>query len=254
MIVRDELSGHKGTGADYNAVLGDALFHVNDAAVCFGEVVHQNGVGLGGDDGQHIAVCLHRGDLQVVCSAFMHLNQMFKAGFDCGSIALPAVGEADVVLQGDLPCAVIHQLIALRQPGLESTVVRDFQQRLADAVADAGPAGVGLMGIDGRFFVRCIESVVAEYEGFLRRRRRTGNGIAVPAGGGRCTGAAAAAGQDADGEAEYQKDCKDLFHVCLFPFFVLSKKLCETGAYRFRFSVRGSSSGPYNRARCRPEG
>ena len=59
MVVCDDFCCHIGTGADDAAVVGDADFHVDDAAVGLGEIVHQDGVGLGGDDGQLLAVGLH---------------------------------------------------------------------------------------------------------------------------------------------------------------------------------------------------
>ena len=192
MVVRDDFGRHIGTGADDAAVVGDADLHVDDAAVGLGEIVHQNGVGLGGDDGQLLTVGLHRGDLEVAGGALVDLDQVLETGLDRGSVTLFAVGEADRILEHDLPCGRIDVGSALRQPGLERAVVRDLHQRLADAVADAGPAGIGLVGIDRRLFVFGVEGGVAEDKGLF------------PAGLGGCVGVAAA-GQNAEREAEHQK-------------------------------------------------
>ena len=70
----------------------------------------------------------------------MDLDQVLEASLDGCRIDLLAVGEADVVLDHDLPGGLIHVDSALRQPGLEGAVVRDLHQGLADAVTDAGPS------------------------------------------------------------------------------------------------------------------
>lgn len=95
MVVRDDFGRHIGTGADDAAVVGDADLHVDDAAVGLGEIVHQNWVGLGGDDGQLLTVGLHRGDLEVAGSALVDLDQVLETGLDRGGVTLLAVGEAD---------------------------------------------------------------------------------------------------------------------------------------------------------------
>ena len=192
MVVRDDFGRHIGTGADDAAVVGDTDFHVDDAAVGLGEIVHQDGVGLGGDDGQLLTVGLHRGDLEVAGGALVDLDQVLETGLDRGSVTLLAVGEADRILDHDLPGGRIDVGSALRQPGLERAVVRDLHQRLADAVADAGPAGIGVMRVDRRLFVFGVEGGVAEDKGLFS------------AGLGGFVGAAAA-GQNAEREAERQK-------------------------------------------------
>ena len=97
----------------------------------------------------------------------MYLDQMFKAGLDCGGVTGFAVGKADIVFQCDLPCRFIDELIALRQPGFQSAVICYLHQCLTDAIADAGPAGVCVVGVDVGLFVFCVKSRVAKYKGFL---------------------------------------------------------------------------------------
>ena len=151
-------------------------------------------MGLGSEvnDGQLLTVGLHRGNLEVAGSAFMDLDQVLETGLDRGSVTLLAVGEADRILDHDLPGGRIDVDGALRQPGLERAVVRDLHQRLADAVADAGPAGIGVMRVDRRLFIFGVEGGVAEDKGLFS------------AGLGGFVGAAAA-GQNAEREAERQK-------------------------------------------------
>ena len=129
----------------------------------------------------------------------MYLDQMFKAGLDCGGVTGFAVGKADIVFQCDLPCRFIDELIALRQPGFQSAVICYLHQRLTDAIADAGPAGVCVVGVDVGLFVFCVKSRVAKYKGFLCIG-------GVRGAGGSCggVGAAAAAGKNANRETERQ--------------------------------------------------
>ena len=86
---------------------------------------------------------------------------MVQALLDCRAVHLPTAGEGDVILQGDGPGAVSVIFPGLCQPGFQFHGVGVMHQGFADAVANAGPAVVGAVGINGLFPVFGVEGGVA---------------------------------------------------------------------------------------------
>ena len=206
VAVRDHVHHHIGAGADDDACFKVAGIHIDDAAVGVPQIVHQGGIGLAGGDGENLPLCLNVYNLGVAGGTVVDCNQAVQALLDSCSVQLPSVGEGDVVLEGNGPGAVSVATPFLCQPGLQLHVVGVMHQGLADAVADAGPAVVGAVGVHRFLPVFRVEGGIAD-------------GHDLPGSGalGIRRGAAFAAGEQRNGKASCHHEKKCFFHF-LFPF------------------------------------
>ena len=106
MIVRDHFLHDIGTRANHDAGIKITCIHINDAAVGVAQIVHQGGIGFAGGDGQYLTVGGHVHDLRVTGGAVVVFQQVIQALLDCRRVHGPAVGERNVVLQGNRPCQI----------------------------------------------------------------------------------------------------------------------------------------------------
>ena len=194
MVVRDHVLHDIGTGAGHDAFVKVGGVHIDDAAVGVAEVVHQSGDRLGGLDGQDLTVGLDALDLGIGGSAVVRFEQMVEALLDSGGVHVAAGGELHAVTQRDRPGAVAIVVPLGGEPGLELHGVGVVHECLTDAVADAGPAVVGGVGVYGLLPVFGVERGVADDEG-LRTGRGAGRGLV----------AARTAGE----QAEQQHGCQE---------------------------------------------
>ena len=120
----------------------------------------------------------------------MVLQQVLKALLDSLGVHVAAGGELDAIPQGDGPGVVTVVRPLGCEPGLQFHVVGVVHQRLTNTIADAGPAVVGAVRVDGLFPVFCVECGVADRHGLL------------PVGKGGSTHAGKKAQDQAQGQCE----------------------------------------------------
>ena len=106
MIVRDHFLDHIGTRANHDAGIKITSIHINDAAVGVTKIIHQGRIWFAGCDGQDLPVRLHIRNFGVAGGAVVIFQQMLKALLDCLRVHGPAVGECNIVLQGNCPCQI----------------------------------------------------------------------------------------------------------------------------------------------------
>ena len=80
--------------------------------------------------------------------------------------------KANAFTQRDAPGQRILLRDRFRQPGLQLHLVCETEQRLANAVANAGPAAVVAVRIDVRLTIFSVEGGVAKNEGLALRLLR----------------------------------------------------------------------------------
>ena len=167
VIVRLHVGHHIGTCARDDPLVKIGGLNVNDAAVGIPQVIHQRRVGLAGGDRKDLAVCLNIRDLCVSRSPVMIGEQMLQAFLDSFSVHQTSAGKIHIVLQGDGPGQIAVVFPGFGQPGLQFHSICIMDKCLPDPVADAGPAIVGAVGIDGLLPVLCVEGRVADDHSLL---------------------------------------------------------------------------------------
>ena len=179
MVVRDQLLHNVGAGAGDDAVFKIRRVHIDDAAVGVAQIVHQGGIGFAGGDGQYLTVGGHVHDLRVAGGAVVVFQQVIQALLYGFAVHVPAGGEFHAIPEGDRPDAAAVVCPVGGQPGFQLHGVGVMHQGFSDAVADAGPAVVGAVGVNGFFPVFGVEGGVADDHGFLGcRLRRAGTAAA----------------------------------------------------------------------------
>ena len=226
MVVRDQLLYRIGTGTGYNAGFKIRGIHIDDAAVGITQIVHQGRIGLAGGNGQGLPLCLHVHDLGIAGSPVVIFQQVLQALLHGFAVHLPAGRELHALPEGNRPGAVAVIGPVRCQPGLQLHGIRVVDQSLADAIADAGPAIVGPVGVHRLLPVFGIEGGVADDHGFLRSRDRSLLRTAAICGRIRCV--AAAARQQKKRQAGNQEKGNAFFHILLVPFTVV---LCFAGRH-----------------------
>ena len=223
VMIRLHVGHHIGTRARNDPFFKIGCLHIDDTAVGIAQVVHQRRIGLAGNDGQGLTVCLDLLDLGIFRSAVMICEQMLQTFLDRIAVHRTSAGKRHIVLQCDGPGQITVIFPGFCKPGLKLHVVCIMDQCLADPVSDAGPAVVGAMGIDCLLPVLGVKSRVADDHGLaacgrcLRAagafRLRYSPGFS---GAGRRTlacsrGRSAAARQQAGCQAEDRQDGNALF-------------------------------------------
>ena len=199
MVVRDQLLHNVGAGTGDNAVFKIRRVHIDDAAVGVAQIVHQGRVWLAGGDGQYLTVGGHVHDLRVAGGAVVVFQQVIQALLYGLAVHVPAGGEFYAAAENDRPGAAAVVCPVGGQPGFQLHGVGVMHQRFSDAVADAGPAVVGAVGVNGFFPVFGVEGGVADDHGFFGCRAALG-------------GFAAAAGQQSSCQTGGQQERNNLSH------------------------------------------
>ena len=181
MVVGDQLFDGIGAGSGHNTGFKIRSLHIDDAAVGVSQVVHQGGVGLAGGDGQYLPLGLDIQDLGVAGGPVVVFQQMLQALLHGSPVHIPAGGEFHPIPEGNGPGAVAVVGPVGSQPGLQLHGVRIVHQSLSDAVADAGPAVVGPVGIHGLLPVFGVEGGVTDDHSLLGRGGGAG-GLPLAAG------------------------------------------------------------------------
>ena len=251
MVICDQLLYCIGASTGHNAGIKVGCVHIDDAAVGVTQIVHQGGIGLAGGDGQSLTLCLHIHNFGIAGSAVVVFQQVLQALLHGFAIHIPAGGELHAIPEGNCPGAVAVIGPVRCQPGLQLHGIRVVDQSLANAIADAGPAIVGPVGVHSLLPVFGIKGGVADDHGFLRSRGRSLLRTTAICGRIRCV--AAAARQQKKRQAGNQQKGYVLIHFYSFLswlFYVLPDvtashqnyitKCCQSGVSYSRFSVRGS--------------
>ena len=157
MIIRHQFRCHIGAGTYYNSVICHTFVHINNTAIGFGQIVHQARTLFCGMNGHYQTICLDRTNLQITCCTLMNGYQIFQAFLYCFRITRLSVGEADTILQRDLPCQIVYQFISFCNPRLQFHGIINLHQRLADTVTHASPSAVGTVRVNIGFLILRIE-------------------------------------------------------------------------------------------------
>ena len=80
------------------------------------------------------------------------------------TVHLPAAGKGNIVPQCNNPGPVIHIFKPCSQPGLHLHGIRIAKQGFSHTIADAGPAGIGMVRVYIRLLIFRIERGVAKYK------------------------------------------------------------------------------------------
>ena len=103
----------------------------------------------------------------------MRLHKRVETLLRCLRIEGASARKANAFTQRDAPGQRILLRDRFRQPGLQLHLVCETEQRLANAVANAGPAAIVAVRIDVRLAIFSVESGIAKNEGLsLRLLRR----------------------------------------------------------------------------------
>ena len=217
--------GDEGAGAGHAQLGVGLLGSVIDAHQRVAQVVDDGGVRRGGDQGQHLPVRLHGGDVQRGGRAVVDLISALKAGLHGGGVHGIAVGEGHALADGELPGQLVHVLIALGDPGLGHVVLVQAEQVLGNAVDGHDPA------VPARGHVQTLR---AEETG----GRAGGEGLALRER------------DAAERQHQGQHERQHLLHSSYPPFIWFSIQSDATSALvlRFRPSCPGRPAG------CRPAG
>ena len=125
-------------------------------------------------DGNSLPLSRDRVDLQIVPGAVMRPDQVGQAVLYCLTVQRPAGRKRYVVPQGDAPGQRVRLLPVCGEPRLDLHGIGIAEQRFPHAVADAGPAGIGVMRVDIRLLILRIKGGVAEHKNIPGRFLRTG--------------------------------------------------------------------------------
>ena len=167
MIVCYKVCSHIRTCTDYNAIVGNSRLHINNTSIRVTQIIDQCRFRLFGLNGNHISICLNTVNAKVTCCSFMIFNQRLQAFLYRLSITDTPIGKYNTIVQSNFPGQLIYIFIFFGNPWFNFHGIRIAEQGFADTIADAGPAGVGVLWINIRFFILRIKGGITKYKCFL---------------------------------------------------------------------------------------